>query len=226
MKKLKKLTALLTAIGMVAAMSACGSDAASSATTASTGAADSAPAATEAAQAAEAPAEAGSAAETAAAGDETYLIGICQLVQHEALDAATQGFKDALTEKLGDKVKFDEQNASGDSANCSTIVNGFLSENVNLILANATRTSAGCCCRYFRYPGSGYFCNRLCHRTGDQRLDRYCGHQRFRYLRSGTSGSAGCHDQGAVPGCQEGRSAVLLCGAQLRLSVRHHWTAT
>ena len=138
MKKLKKLTALLTAIGMVAAMSACGSDAASSATTASTGAADSAPAATEAAQAAEAPAEAGSAAETAAAGDETYLIGICQLVQHEALDAATQGFKDALTEKLGDKVKFDEQNASGDSANCSTIVNGFLSENVNLILANAT----------------------------------------------------------------------------------------
>ena len=43
-----------------------------------------------------------------------------------------------MTEKLGDKVKFDEQNASGDSANCSTIVNGFLSENVDLILANAT----------------------------------------------------------------------------------------
>ena len=138
MKKLKKLTALLTAIGMVAAMSACGSDAASSAAAsaaASTGT-DAAPAATEAA----APAEAGSAAETetAAADGDTYLIGICQLVQHEALDAATQGFKDALTEKLGDKVKFDEQNASGDSANCSTIVNGFLSENVDLILANAT----------------------------------------------------------------------------------------
>ena len=85
-------------------------------------------------------AEAGSAAqtETAAADGDTYLIGICQLVQHEALDAATQGFKDALTEQLGDKVKFDEQNASGDSANCSTIVNGFLSENVDLILANAT----------------------------------------------------------------------------------------
>ena len=138
MKKLKKLTALLTAIGMVAAMSACGSDAASSAAAsaaASTGT-DAAPAATEAA----APAGAGSAAETetAAADGDTYLIGICQLVQHEALDAATQGFKDALTEKLGDKVKFDEQNASGDSANCSTIVNGFLSENVDLILANAT----------------------------------------------------------------------------------------
>lgn len=70
--------------------------------------------------------------------DETYLVGICQLVQHEALDAATQGFKDALTEKLGDKVSFDEQNASGDSANCITIMNTFLSEDVDLILANAT----------------------------------------------------------------------------------------
>ena len=70
--------------------------------------------------------------------EETYLIGICQLVQHEALDAATQGFKDALTEKLGDQVSFDEQNASGDSANCITIMNTFLSEDVDLILANAT----------------------------------------------------------------------------------------
>ena len=70
--------------------------------------------------------------------EETYLIGICQLVQHEALDAATQGFKDALTEKLGDRVSFDEQNASGDSANCITIMNTFLSEDVDLILANAT----------------------------------------------------------------------------------------
>lgn len=77
------------------------------------------------------------AAETTADG-ETYSIGICQLVQHDALDAATQGFKDALTEKLGDKVTFDEQNASGDSANCATIVNQFVSNDVDLILANAT----------------------------------------------------------------------------------------
>ena len=70
--------------------------------------------------------------------EETYLVGICQLVQHEALDAATKGFKDALTEKLGDRVSFDEQNASGDSANCITIMNTFLSEDVDLILANAT----------------------------------------------------------------------------------------
>ena len=64
-------------------------------------------------------------------------IGICQLVQHEALDAATQGFKDALSAKMPD-VKFDEQNASGDSANCATILNTFVANGVDLILANAT----------------------------------------------------------------------------------------
>ena len=74
----------------------------------------------------------------ALAQERSYTVGICQLVQHVALDAATQGFKDALTEKLGDKVKFDEQNASNDSANCITIINGFLAENVDLIMANAT----------------------------------------------------------------------------------------
>lgn len=75
-----------------------------------------------------------------ACGDkkDTYTVGICQLVQHVALDAATQGFKDALTEEFGDKVVFDEQNASGESANCATIINGFTSKNVDLIMANAT----------------------------------------------------------------------------------------
>lgn len=70
--------------------------------------------------------------------DDTYTIGICQLVQHEALDAATKGFKDALTEKFGDKVTFLEQNASNDSNMCSTIVNDFVAKNVDLIMANAT----------------------------------------------------------------------------------------
>ena len=69
---------------------------------------------------------------------EEYNIGICQLVQHPALDAATQGFKDALTEEFGDSISFDEQNASGDSATCATIVNQFVSNEVDLILANAT----------------------------------------------------------------------------------------
>ena len=71
-------------------------------------------------------------------GSGKYKVGICQLVQHPALDAATQGFQDALTEKLGDKVEFDVQNASGEPANCTTIVNGFVSSKVDLIMANAT----------------------------------------------------------------------------------------
>ena len=67
-----------------------------------------------------------------------YTIGICQLVQHDALDAATQGFKDALEEKLGDDVEFQEQNAANDPATCATIVNQFVSNDVDLIMANAS----------------------------------------------------------------------------------------
>ena len=74
----------------------------------------------------------------AASAEGTYTVGICQLVQHVALDSATQGFRDALTEKLGDAVTFDVQNASGDSNICSTIVNTFVSNDVDLIMANAT----------------------------------------------------------------------------------------
>lgn len=70
---------------------------------------------------------------------KVYNIGICQLVEHEALDAATNGFKAALVEKLGEEnVKFDEQNAQGESTNCATICSGFVSNNCDLILANAT----------------------------------------------------------------------------------------
>lgn len=71
--------------------------------------------------------------------NETYTVGICQLVQHEALDAATQGFIDSLTEEMGDQVEILEvQNAQGDSNTCSTIINDFVSKDVDLILANAT----------------------------------------------------------------------------------------
>ena len=74
----------------------------------------------------------------AMAEGQTYTGGICQLVTHDALDAATQGFMDALTEELGDAVTFDVQNAAGDSNTCSTIVNSFVAADVDLILANAT----------------------------------------------------------------------------------------
>lgn len=78
--------------------------------------------------------------EVPSAGSEgAYTVGICQLVQHEALDAATEGFMDGLNEELGEgTVTFDVQNAQNDSNTCSTIVNGFVSGNVDLILANAT----------------------------------------------------------------------------------------
>ncbi len=81
---------------------------------------------------------AASAAGSAAADGQSYTVGICQLVEHAALDAATQGFEDALTEAFGDNVKFDFQNAQNDSATCATIANGFVSAGVDLIMANAT----------------------------------------------------------------------------------------
>ena len=68
-----------------------------------------------------------------------YKVGICQLAPHPALDAATQGFKDELEKQLGKGVvAFDEQNAAGEANTCTTIVNSFVSKNVNLIMANAT----------------------------------------------------------------------------------------
>ena len=74
----------------------------------------------------------------APAAEKTFTVGICQLVQHPALDAATQGFRDALSEKLGDRVVFVEQNASGDAPTCAVICNQFVGDEVDLIMANAT----------------------------------------------------------------------------------------
>ena len=122
---MKKLAALLLAATMCVSVTACGSS-----TKEDTSAADN--------TTAEDTAEEESASDSAAS-DKVFNIGICQLVQHEALDAATKGFEDALVEEFGeDGVKFDEQNAQGDSNTCSTIINGFVSNNVDLILANAT----------------------------------------------------------------------------------------
>ena len=110
---MKKILALVCAVLMVLALTACGQTAAPA----------------ESAAPAEVPAE---------VADETFTVGICQLVQHPALDAATQGFKDALTELMGDSVTFVEQNGSGDSATCSVICTQFVSDEVDLIMANAT----------------------------------------------------------------------------------------
>ncbi len=126
---MKKLAAIAMVMAMtVMTLAGCGNNAAPSEGNGTTEA-------VETTATAETPA--GTTAE-ANASDDVYTIGICQLVQHDALDAATQGFQDALTELLGDKVVFDYQNASGDPATCATIVNQFVSSGVDLILANAT----------------------------------------------------------------------------------------
>lgn len=70
--------------------------------------------------------------------DGKYTVGVCQLVQHVALDAATQGFIDTLKAEFGDNIEIINENASGDPATCTTIVNNFVSKKVDLMMANAT----------------------------------------------------------------------------------------
>ena len=75
----------------------------------------------------------------ASADDGKYTIGICQLVTHDALDAATKGFQDAVIAGLGEEnVTFDPQVAAGDSNTCASIVNAFVAAEVDMIMANAT----------------------------------------------------------------------------------------
>ena len=75
---------------------------------------------------------------TSGKANDKFTVGVCQLVQHEALDAATNGFIDTLKAEFGENITIVNQNASGDIATCATIVNGFVSDGVDLILANAT----------------------------------------------------------------------------------------
>ena len=122
--KMKKLLCAALAALMVLALAACGE----------------APAEESEAPAAEseAPAVEESAAPAEDAEGEKYVVGICQLAPHTALDAATQGFTDALTAALGDAVEIKSQNAGGEQNNCITIIDGYVAEGVDLILANAT----------------------------------------------------------------------------------------
>ncbi|WP_298031257.1 ABC transporter substrate-binding protein [uncultured Dysosmobacter sp.] len=114
----KKLLALILAGIMVLSLAACGAKD------------EPAPA--------EDPKETEQPAEPAEPAAETYTVGICQLAPHPALDAATEGFQDALKEALGDAVEIKVDNAAGESATCATIINGFVSSDVDLIMANAT----------------------------------------------------------------------------------------
>ena len=67
-----------------------------------------------------------------------YTVGIVQQLEHPALDAASLGFQEKLTELLDGNVTFDYQNAQGEQTNCTTIATKFVSDGVDLIMANAT----------------------------------------------------------------------------------------
>ena len=69
-----------------------------------------------------------------------YTVGVCQLMEHESLDKATQGFVDTLTAELkaaGKTVEIEEQ-VAGEANLCTTVINTFTSKKVDLIMANAT----------------------------------------------------------------------------------------
>ncbi len=123
MKTMKKMISLLLALGVVFALAACSA----------TGNSNSDPS--------QVPSSGGEPVVESTApveGDTKYVVGISQLVTHDALDLATEGFKDALNELLPGQVEFDYQNAANDPATCSTIANAFVSKGVDLIMANAT----------------------------------------------------------------------------------------
>ncbi|MBR5638101.1 MAG: ABC transporter substrate-binding protein [Pseudobutyrivibrio sp.] len=115
---MKKIVSLLAVMTMTFSLVGCGTDAAAQKEAENT----------EVTTETEAPTDDG----------KTYNVGVIQLVQHPALDAATEGFKAALVEKLGDNVNVTIENASGDIPTCATIANTFVSDNVDLIMANAT----------------------------------------------------------------------------------------
>lgn len=127
MKKTTRLFTLALAGAMTAALFGCSSN------TAETTAADTA-AQTEAQSEA---AETDAAQADASADGTTYKIGVLQLVQHDALDKANAGFFAALDE-AGISYEADQQNASGEQANCLTIAEKLVNDGDDLILAIAT----------------------------------------------------------------------------------------
>lgn len=128
----RKALSLVLAGAMALSMTACGSKPAATATTA----ADTT-AATEAAADTTAEAAAEETGAEAATTDQTFKIGVLQLVQHAALDATNEGFFAALDE-AGIKYEADQQNASGEQSNCQTIAEKLVNDGNDLILAIAT----------------------------------------------------------------------------------------
>ncbi len=128
---MKKYIALLLALVLTFALCACGN------TVTGPGPEENPNSEAPASEPAEAPSEAPTEEPTEAPSDETFVIGVCQQMTHPALDLATQGFKDALAAS-GLKIEYKDADAGGEYANCGTIMDGFVSDGVDLILANAT----------------------------------------------------------------------------------------
>lgn len=133
--------------------------------------------------------------EGTAADDKVYQIGICQLVQHEALDRATQGFEDALVKLLGeDHVQFNLQNAQGDSQTCATIANQFVNNGSDLIMANATAALQACANATSTIPVVGTSVTSFAAALDIELDDNSCtGINVTGTNRSGTTGSAGAN---------------------------------
>lgn len=81
--------------------------------------------------------EQGSSEEEASEDGETYVIGATQIVEHPSLDAAYEGFQQAI-EDAGLDVEFVFQTANGEPSNAATIANNFVADDVDLIFANST----------------------------------------------------------------------------------------
>ena len=107
------------------------------------------------------------------AEDKVYQIGVLQLVQHNALDAATNGFVDTLKNLLGDKVNFDIQNAQGDVQNCASIASGFTG--YDLIMANATPALQACMNVTSTIPILGTSVTDYATAIGDESMDASAG---------------------------------------------------
>ena len=147
---------------------------------------------------------------TGSDGAKVFQVGVLQQMEHEALDAATQGFQDALTEALGDQVEITVQNAQNDSNTCTTIATSFVSSGVDLIMANATNALQAAAAATDTIPILGTSITEYGVALSLSDFNGTVGGN-----ISGASGSAGCHAAGMVPGCRKGGLAVLLRRTQL-----------
>ncbi|MEI3266480.1 ABC transporter substrate-binding protein [Frisingicoccus sp.] len=118
----KSLAFILAGAMVVASLTACGSN--TKETTAETSAETTAETTAES-------------AESTAADGETYKIGVLQLTEHAALDAANEGFVAAL-DASGISYEIDQQNAQNDQSACQTIAEKLVNDGDDLILAIAT----------------------------------------------------------------------------------------